>query len=732
MPKSSTRKPPEPRRRGAAKAAPASPPPPPPFLSEEDLFLFHEGSHFHAQNRLGSHPGELGGAGAGTHFAVFAPAAASVFVVGDFNGWQGGAHPLVPRGDAGVWEGFVPGVGEGDVYKYRIVSRFRGYTVDKADPYAFRHELPPRTASIVTKLDFSWTDTEWMASRRDRQRPSSPLSIYEVHLGSWRRGPDGRFLRYRELAEPLAEYALAMGYTHVEFLPVMEHPYYASWGYQVTGYFAVTARQGSPGDFQALVDHLHRRGIGVILDWVPSHFPTDEHGLGYFDGTHLYEHADPRQGFHPDWKSAIFNYGRPEVRSFLISSALFWIEQYHADGLRVDGVASMLHLDYSRDPGEWIPNAFGGRENLDAIKFLRRLNDHLLGTHPDVLTIAEESTSWPMVTRGTILGGLGFRMKWDMGWMNDTLEYMEQDPVYRVFHHGNLTFRPMYAYSENFLLPLSHDEVVHMKGSLLHRMPGDEWRMFANLRLLLAFQAAVPGKKLLFMGGEIGQWAEWDHDSSLQWFLLEQPLHAGVQRWAAELNRLHASEAAFHELDFDPAGFEWVDLQDSPQSVVSFLRRAINGDTVIAVFNFTPVPRLEYRVGAPWGGVWREIATGDAAAYGGSGLGNGDGVEADPVSSHGRPFSLSLTLPPLAAIFLAAPAPPPPEPEAETESQPEGEPEAGEAAEAPDAPDAQGAAVSGQAPAPARGSGVLAGETAKPEPERVRPAENPDPPAEER
>ena len=428
-------------------------------------------------------------------------------------------------------------------------------------------------------------------------------------------------MNYRDVAGPLADYAVEMRYTHVELLPVMEHPYFASWGYQVTGFFAPSARQGSPSDFQYLVDHLHSRGIGVILDWVPSHFPTDEHGLGYFDGTHLFEHADPRQGFHPDWKSAIFNYGRNEVRSFLISSALFWVEEYHADGLRVDGVASMLHLDFSRKPGEWIPNAYGGRENLEAVAFLRRLNDHLLGAHPDVLTIAEESTSWPMVTGPTRLGGLGFRIKWDMGWMNDTLKYMEQDPVYRAFHHGRLTFRPMYAYSENFLLPLSHDEVVHMKGSLLSKMPGDTWQKFANLRLLLAYQAAVPGKKLLFMGGEIGQWAEWDHDSSVQWFLLKEARHAGIQRWTAHLNRLVADEAALHELDFHPEGFEWIDFQDSPQSVLCFLRRAGNGDTVLAAFNFTPVPRLGYRVGVPWGGRWWEIANGDAAEFGGSGLG---------------------------------------------------------------------------------------------------------------
>ena len=452
-------------------------------------------------------------------------------------------HALAPRGSGGIWEGFVPGVGRGTIYKYHVVSRHRGYRVDKADPFAFAAEKPPLTASVVEVLDFTWGDADWMASRAARQKPGSPLSIYELHLGSWRRGHDGRMLGYREIAEPLADYASSMGYTHVELMPVMEHPFYGSWGYQVTGYFAVSARQGRPADFQFLVDTLHRRGIGVLLDWVPSHFPTDEHGLSYFDGTHLYEHEDPRQGFHPDWKSAIFNYGRNEVKSFLISSALFWIERYHADGLRVDGVASMLHLDYSREPGEWIPNAFGGRENLDAIAFLRRMNEHVLDAHPDVVTIAEESTSWPMVTRSTAVGGLGFRMKWDMGWMNDTLEYMELDPVHRAFHHGNLTFRPMYAYSENFVLPLSHDEVVHMKGSLLFKMPGDEWQKFANLRLLFGYQAAVPGKKLLFMGGDIGQWAEWDHDSSVQWHLLGQFRHEGVRRWVAE-NELADSDRA--------------------------------------------------------------------------------------------------------------------------------------------------------------------------------------------
>ncbi len=656
---------------GRPKPSPAPLPSPPEahpdsLLTDLDLHLFHEGSHFHIQDKLGAHPGTRRGE-SGCFFGVFAPNAAAVSLVGDFNGWDETSHPLKPRGASGVWEGFVAGLGAGTVYKFHIASRHRGYRVDKADPFGFRHEMPPKTASIVCDLDFSWTDADWMASRGQAQRSSSPISVYEVHLGSWRRGPGGRMLTYREIAAPLSEYVRAMGFTHVEILPVMEHPYYASWGYQVTGFFAPSSRQGEPEDFRSLVDHLHREGIGVLLDWVPSHFPTDEHGIGYFDGTHLYEHADPRQGFHPDWKSAIFNYGRPEVRSFLISSALFWIEKYHADGLRVDGVASMLRLDYSRKPGEWVPNSYGGRENLDAIAFLRRLNDHLLEAHPDVLTIAEESHSWPMVTRPTPIGGLGFRMKWDMGWMNDTLEYMELDPVLRAFNHGLLTFRPMYAYTENFMLPLSHDEVVHMKGSLLSKMPGDEWKKFANLRLLLAYQTAVPGKKLLFMGGEIGQWAEWDHDSSVQWILLGQPLHDGVQRWTADLNRLYAREAALHELDFSPAGFEWVDFRDSLQSVIAFLRLSSDGEVVLAVFNFTPVPRPSYRIGVPREGAWRTIANGDAAEYGGSGVGNRD-AETIAVPHHDRPFSVLLDLPPLAALFLKAPPPPPAPAEAPDES----------------------------------------------------------------
>jgi 1,4-alpha-glucan branching enzyme len=624
-------------------------------LTDEDLHLYNEGTHFRAYEKLGAHPAVNEGV-TGCAFAVFAPNAEAVSVMGEWNGWDKASHSLRPRADSGVWEGFVAGVGVGAVYKYHVVSRHGGYRADKADPYAFAAEMPPRTGSVVADLAFEWGDAEWMQGRGDRHRPSSPISIYEVHLGSWRRPWDShRFLTYREIAPQLAAYAREMGYTHVELLPVMEHPFYASWGYQVTGYFAPTARYGSPSDFQSLVDTLHREGIGVLLDWVPSHFPSDEHGLGFFDGTHLYEHADPRQGFHPDWKSAIFNYGRAEVRSFLFSSAEFWLEKYHADGLRVDAVASMLNWNYSRKEGEWIANVFGGPENLEAISLLRRLNDFIHEVHPDVLTIAEESTSWPMVSRPTRIGGLGFDMKWDMGWMNDTLKYFKRDPIHRKYHHTELTFRGMYAYSENFLLPLSHDEVVHMKGSLLSRMPGDNWRKFANLRLLLAYQCAVPGKKLLFMGGEFGQWAEWNHDTSLQWPLLDFPAHAGVQRLAAHLNRLYAGESALHRRDFEPAGFEWIDCNDWEDSTLTLARRGGTPEEIVLVaMNFTPVPRHGYRVGAPSPGFWREIANTDAVEYGGGGVGNMGGVHTVDFPGHGRPWSLSLTLPPLAAVFLKA------------------------------------------------------------------------------
>jgi 1,4-alpha-glucan branching enzyme len=602
---------------------------------------------------------------------VFAPNAAEVSVVGDFNGWAPGKHPLEPAGESGVWEGFLPGVGKGAVYKYHILSRLHGYRVDKADPFAVRHEVPPRTGSVVWDLEYRWRDLAWRESRAKLQAAAAPISIYEVHLGSWRRvtGESNRPLTYREAAGSLAHYAREMGFTHVELLPVMEHPFAGSWGYQVTGFFAPTSRFGTPQDFMYLVDTLHQAGIGVILDWVPSHFPSDEHGLVYFDGTHLYEHADWRQGYHPDWGSCIFNYDRHEVRSFLLSSGLYWLDQFHADGLRVDAVASMLYLDYSRKAGEWIPNAFGGRENLGALTLLRRLNDEIAENHPDALSIAEESTSWPMVSRPTYIGGLGFDMKWDLGWMNDTLDYMSLDPVFRKFHHTELTFRRMYQYTENFVLPLSHDEVVHLKRSLLSKMPGDEWQKFASLRLLFAWMWAQPGKKLLFMGGEIGQWGEWNHDTSLDWHLLERPLHAGLQTWVRDLNRLYREQPALHELDFEARGFEWIDCHDADHSVVSFERRGKTpGDVVVAAFNFTPVPRHGYLVGVDHGGDWREIANSDAADYGGSGLGNQGRSVALEVSVHGRSHGLALTLPPLGAVFLVPPAR---EPEAELEEEAE-------------------------------------------------------------
>jgi 1,4-alpha-glucan branching enzyme len=623
-------------------------------VTEEDLYLFNEGTHSRLSERLGAHPVTAGGED-GVFFAVWAPDAEGVFVMGDFNGWDKASHPLRPRGQSGIWEGFVAGVARGTAYKYHVVSRYGGYRVDKADPFALYAEPSPRSASIVWDLEYRWGDGEWMATRRSRNTLSGPLAIYEVHLGSWRRVPEeeGRPPTYREVAPHLADYVQRMGFTHVEFLPLMEHPFYGSWGYQTTGYFAPTSRYGTPQDFMYLIDVLHQHGIGVILDWVPSHFPTDAHGLGYFDGTHLYEHGDPRQGLHPDWDTYIFNYGRNEVRSFLMSSALFWLGTYHADGLRVDAVASMLYLDYSRKEGEWIPNRYGGRENLEAITFLQRLNEEAYRTHPDILTMAEESTAWPMVSRPTYVGGLGFGLKWDMGWMHDTLEYMVKDPVYRQYHHNLLTFRMLYAFTENFVLPLSHDEVVHGKGSLVGKMSGDDWQKFANLRLLLGSQYAQPGKKLLFMGGEFGQWREWHHDESLDWHLTQYAPHAGLQRWVRDLNALYRSEPALFELDCDPAGFEWVDPHDSQQSVLSFLRKGRSSDTLLLVVaNFTPVPRPEYRLGVPRGGFWEEVLNSDAGDYGGSGWGNLGGVQSAPVSSHGRPHSLCLTLPPLAVVFL--------------------------------------------------------------------------------
>ncbi len=624
------------------------------LLTGDDLYLFNEGSHYRLYDKLGAHPCIVDGV-AGTYFAVWAPNARQVSVIGDFNHWDKASHPLQPRGESGIWEGFIPRVGQGTIYKYHIMSHFNGYQVDKADPIGFFHERPPRTASVVWPLDYAWGDREWMAERHRRHGLNAPIALYEVHLGSWMRVPEEehRFLTYRELAPRLAEHVTRLGFTHVELLPVMEHPFYGSWGYQTTGYFAPTSRYGTPQDFMFLIDYLHQHGIGVILDWVPSHFPTDEHGLGYFDGTHLYEHADMRQGIHPDWNSFIFNYGRNEVRSFLLSSALFWLEKYHADGLRVDAVASMLYLDYSRQAGEWIPNQYGGRENLEAIAFLRRFNEEVYKSFPDVQTIAEESTAWPMVSRPNYVGGLGFGLKWDMGWMHDTLEYMSRDPIHRQYHHNLLTFRMLYAFHENFVLPLSHDEVVHGKSSLIGKMPGDDWEKFANLRLLYGYMYTQPGKKLLFMGGEFGQWREWSHEESLDWHLLQYPLHAGLQRWVEDLNQLYRREPALHELDAQPSGFEWVDCNDAPASVLSYLRKAQGtGDLLLIVCNFTPVVRQNYRVGAPRGGYWREVCNSDAHDFGGSGHGNLGGVEAAPIPYHGRPYSLTLTLPPLSVLVF--------------------------------------------------------------------------------
>ncbi|HEV8582840.1 MAG TPA: 1,4-alpha-glucan branching protein GlgB [Thermoanaerobaculia bacterium] len=624
-------------------------------ITEHDLYLFNEGTHFRLYEKLGAHPG-TDGEREGTWFAVWAPNAEQVSVIGDWNQWDKRADLMSVRGNSGIWEAFIPGVTPGVKYKYHVISRYRGYRADKADPFAFFAETPPRRASVVWDLEYDWWDADWLLARKEKHALSAPVSIYEVHLGSWMRVPEegDRPLTYREAAPLLAGHVKQLGFTHVELLPVMEHPFYGSWGYQTTGYFAPTSRYGTPQDLMYLIDHLHQEGIGVILDWVPSHFPGDEHGLAFFDGTHLYEHADPRKGFHPDWSSWIFNYGRNEVRSFLISSALFWLERYHADALRVDAVASMLYLDYSRKAGEWIPNEYGGRENLEAISFLRTLNQEVYESFPDAQTVAEESTAWPMVSRPIYIGGLGFGYKWDMGWMHDALAYLAHDPIHRRYHHNQITFRSLYAFSENFVLPLSHDEVVHGKGSLINKMPGDVWRKLANLRLLYGHMFAQPGKKLLFMGCELAQWREWDHDSSLDWRLLEEDTgHAGIARWLGDLNRLYRQEPALHELDCNPDGFEWIDGSDADYSVIAFLRHGRTpGEPVAVVFNFTPVPRESYRVGVPRPGFWKEILNSDAADYGGSGKGNLGGVESEPIPMHGREHSVGLTLPPLGVLFL--------------------------------------------------------------------------------
>jgi 1,4-alpha-glucan branching enzyme len=627
----------------------------PPLLSDFDLYLIGEGTHYEKHERMGAHPMEVQGV-AGVQFAVWAPNAMRVSVVGDFNGWDGRTHPMRNRGPSGVWELFVPGLGEGAIYKFEIRGTSLPLPVLKSDPYAFSSELRPKTGSIVTRLDHhAWNDSGWMEQRRQRDWFSSPISAYEIHLGSWRRVPEdgGRWLSYTELADQLIPYIKKMGYTHVELLPVMEHPFDGSWGYQTLGYFAATSRYGTPEQFMAFVDRLHQAGIGVFLDWTPAHFPSDGHGLGEFDGTHLYEHADPRQGRHPDWGTLVFNYGRNEVQNFLISNALFWIDKYHIDGLRVDAVASMIYLDYSRREGEWVPNEFGGRENLAAIALLKRLNEVVHGRHPGALMIAEESTSWPMVSRPTYAGGLGFSMKWNMGWMNDTLTYFANDPVHRKFHHNEMTFSMLYAFTENFILPFSHDEVVHGKASLLNKMPGDLWQQFANLRLLFGYMFAHPGKKLMFMGSEFGQRAEWDHQASLEWHLLEYPEHQGLQTLVSDLNAVYAREPALHEVDFDWTGFEWIDCNDADASILSFIRRAKQRDNFIVVAaNYTPVLRQNFRVGVPELGWYREVFNTDAERYGGSNAGNLGGVNAEAVPWNNHPYSLNLRLPPLGVVYF--------------------------------------------------------------------------------
>ena len=621
--------------------------------------MLAEGTHYRAYEKLGAHLTGKDGK-RGVQFAVWAPNAKRVSIIGDFNNWNPNAA-IMSSSTAGIWEGFVPDIGQGASYKYHIESRYRDYKVDKADPYGFASEIRPETASRVWNLDnYSWHDESWMKNRTNTNSLGSPLSFYEVHLGSWKRALDenNRWLTYRELAPLLADYVHDAGFTHIEFLPVMEHPFDGSWGYETLGYFAPTSRFGTPDDFMYLVDYLHQRGIGVVLDWVPAHFPKDEAGLGYFDGSHLYEHEDPRQGEHPDWNTFVFNYGRNEVQNFLISNALFWMDKYHVDGLRVDAVASMLYLDYGRREGQWIPNRFGGKENLDAVHFLRTLNEHIYGAYPDTMMIAEESTSWPQVSRPIYLGGLGFGLKWNMGWMHDVLNYTSQDPVFRTYHQNEITFSLVYAFAENFVLPFSHDEVVYGKGSMIRKMPGDDWQKFANLRLLYGFMFGHPGKKLLFMGDEFGQWAEWNHDASLEWNLLEHPSHAGLKRWVRDLNTLYRGEPLLHTMDFNSAGFEWVDCKDFQRSIISFLRRGQNpSDQLLFVCNFTPVVRQNYRVGVPLEGHWKEILNSDAPLYGGSGQGNFGGLSTVPLPIHGRPFSLNMTLPPLGIVIFRPESP---------------------------------------------------------------------------
>jgi 1,4-alpha-glucan branching enzyme len=626
------------------------------LFSDFDINLFKSGHHFRLYEKLGSHPSIIDGV-EGTYFSVWAPNAQSVSVIGDFNNWNPQTHPLSIRCDgSGIWEGFITGVKKGYLYKYNIESKLNNYSAEKSDPFAFFSEVPPKTASVVWDFEFDWKDKTWLHSRKSKNSLNSPISIYEMHIGSWKKVPEQghRSLGYKDIAPKLCAHLLELGFTHVEFLPLMEHPFYGSWGYQITGYYSSTSRYGIPEDLMYLINYLHDAGIGVIFDWVPSHFPTDLHGLGFFDGTHLYEHADPRKGFHPDWQSLIFNYDRNEVRSFLISSAHFWLDKYHLDGLRVDGVASMLYLDYSRAEGEWIANEYGGRENLGAISFLKELNESIYKDFPDVQIFAEESTAWPGVSSPTYSGGLGFGFKWNMGWMHDTLQYFSKDPIYRKFHQNDITFSILYAFTENFVLPLSHDEVVHGKGSLLRKMPGDDWQKFANLRALYGYMWAHPGKKLLFMGGEFGQWDEWNHNESLDWHFLDyEEHHSGLLKLINDLNRFYKNESSLHEIDFSHQGFEWIDNTDYESSVMCFLRRNSKNKIVIVVCNFTPTPRFEYKIGVPHSGCWKVSVNTDSEIYGGSGLGNPGMVRASEIPWHFRPYSISITLPPMSVLYFS-------------------------------------------------------------------------------
>jgi len=626
-------------------------------LTDFDLHLIRQGTHYKTYEKLGARVMTVNNI-KGTHFAVWAPNAINVSVIGTFNNWNGEYHPMKLLGDSGIWELFIPGIGEGELYKYEIITRDREI-FEKADPYAFCTEIVPKTASVVYDIEqYQWHDEEWMTKRPTVNTLETPVSIYEVHLGSWMRVPEegDRFLTYRELAHKLVDYVKEMGYTHIELLPIAEHPFYGSWGYQVMGYFAPTRRYGLPDDFMYFVDYCHNNNIGVILDWVPAHFPSDGHGLVYFDGTCLYEHEDPRQGKHKDWNTLIYNYGRYEVKNFLISNVMFWLEKYHIDGLRVDAVASMLYLDYSRSPGEWVPNIHGGRENLGAVAFIKEFNEIASKNFPGIITIAEESTSWPGVSRPLYVGGLGFNFKWNMGWMHDMLEYMSSDPVFRKFLHTNITFSLWYSFMENYVLPLSHDEVVHLKHSMIEKMPGDLWKQFANLRLLYSYMFAHPGKKLLFMGSDFGQWHEWNHDASLDWHLLNYVPHSGLLEFVKDLNHLYTSEPSLHELDVSSSGFQWIDFKDVEKSVVAFMRKAKNQDDIlIFIFNFTPVPRRHYIIGVPYEGFYEEILNSDSYKYWGSNMGNYGGVDAEPIECHGYPYSIDITLPPLGAVVFKPP-----------------------------------------------------------------------------